>query len=160
MATSTAITAATKSFRELHGVVVSAGLMDRTVKVTVGGQKWNNFLKKFFKAPQTHLVHDPNNSLRTGDVVAITPGWRTSKNKRHVVKHIIAPAGVPIEERPAVPTEQDRWASEAAWREAKDKRRALRKQLEILDIKLANAASVEKRLQKEVRGKITPREVD
>lgn len=35
-----------KSFRELHGVVVSSGLMQRTVKVKVGGMKWNNFLKK------------------------------------------------------------------------------------------------------------------
>lgn len=35
-----------KTFRELHGVVVSAGLMDRTVKVRVGGQKWNGFVKK------------------------------------------------------------------------------------------------------------------
>lgn len=41
-----AATATFKTFRELHGVVVSAGLMDKTVKVRVGGLKWNNFLKK------------------------------------------------------------------------------------------------------------------
>ena len=41
-----AMASAAKSFRELHGVVVSAGLMDRTVKVQVGGLKWNTFLKK------------------------------------------------------------------------------------------------------------------
>jgi ribosomal protein S17 len=35
-----------RTFRELHGVVVSAGMMDKTVKVRVGGQKWNSFLKK------------------------------------------------------------------------------------------------------------------
>ena len=35
-----------RKFRELHGVVVSAGLMDKTVKVRVGGQKWDSFLKK------------------------------------------------------------------------------------------------------------------
>jgi hypothetical protein len=35
-----------RTFRELHGVVVTAGLMDKTVKVRVGGQKWNAFLQK------------------------------------------------------------------------------------------------------------------
>jgi small subunit ribosomal protein S17 len=38
--------AARKSFRELHGVVLTAGLMQRTVKVRVGGQKWNGKIKK------------------------------------------------------------------------------------------------------------------
>ncbi|KAK4136221.1 nucleic acid-binding protein, partial [Trichocladium antarcticum] len=116
---------ALKTFRELHGVVVSAGLMDKTVKVRVGGQKWNNFVKKFFDDPQHHLVHDPANSLRTGDVVAITPGWRVSKDKRHVVKHIIAPgSGVPIEARAAIPSAEHRHAEREAARAAKDARRA------------------------------------
>lgn len=35
-----------RTFRELHGVVITAGTMDKTVKVRVGGQKWNSFLKK------------------------------------------------------------------------------------------------------------------
>lgn len=43
---STVAAAARKSFRELHGVVVTAGLMQRTVKVRVGGQAWNGKLKK------------------------------------------------------------------------------------------------------------------
>ncbi len=40
-----------KTFRELHGVVVSAGLIDKTVKVRVGGQKWNAWLKKVSNHP-------------------------------------------------------------------------------------------------------------
>ncbi len=56
--------------------------------------------------------------------MAITPGWRTSKTKRHVVKHIIAPAQVPIDERPPVPTQEERWAAALAARAAKDERRA------------------------------------
>jgi len=72
-------------------------------------------------------VHDPNNSLRTGDVVAITPGWRTSKAKRHVVKHIIAPAQVPIDEREPVPTEEERWAQTLARYNAKVARKAATK---------------------------------
>jgi small subunit ribosomal protein S17 len=43
---STVVSAVRKSFRELHGVVVTAGLMQRTVKVRVGGQRWNGKLKK------------------------------------------------------------------------------------------------------------------
>ncbi len=43
--------AAMKTLRELHGVVISAGLMDKTVKVRVGGQKWNSFLKKVSSVP-------------------------------------------------------------------------------------------------------------
>ena len=35
-----------QTFREIHGVVVSAGLIDKTVKVLVGGQRWNKFIKK------------------------------------------------------------------------------------------------------------------
>ncbi|KAB5518788.1 ribosomal protein S17 [Coniochaeta sp. 2T2.1] len=123
---STVAAAARKSFRELHGVVVTAGLMQRTVKVRVGGQAWNGRLKKFFDDPKTFLVHDPNDSLRAGDVVAITPGYRRSKQKRHVVKHIIAPSGTPIEARPPIPTEEERWAADAARRAAKDERRTAR----------------------------------
>jgi ribosomal S17-like protein len=79
---------------------------------------------QYFDKPQQHLVHDPNNSLRTGDVVAISPGWRTSKSKRYVVKHIIAPAQVPIEERNPVPTEEERWAGAIAKFETKVARKA------------------------------------
>lgn len=41
-----------RRFRELHGVVISAGLMDKTVKVRVGGQKWNNWVKKVCLPPE------------------------------------------------------------------------------------------------------------
>ena len=78
---------------------------------------------QYFDRPKTLLVHDPNDSLRTGDVVAITSGWRTSKNKRHVVQRIIAPAIVPVEERPPVPTEEERMTAKLDKRAAKDERR-------------------------------------
>lgn len=38
--------AARRVTHELHGVVVSAGLMDKTVKVRVGGQTWNKVVNK------------------------------------------------------------------------------------------------------------------
>ncbi|CAK7272838.1 hypothetical protein SEPCBS57363_005348 [Sporothrix epigloea] len=122
------VAAAQRTFRELHGVVVSAGLMQKTVKVRVGGREWNPLVKKHFNKPQSFLVHDPNDSLRTGDVVAISPGWRMSRSKRHVVKRIIAPAQIPVEERPPVPTEEERWAEALAKRAAKDDRRSVIKE--------------------------------
>jgi hypothetical protein len=38
--------AARRVTHELHGIVVSAGLMQKTVKVRVGGQKWNKIINK------------------------------------------------------------------------------------------------------------------
>jgi small subunit ribosomal protein S17 len=60
-------------------------------------------------------------------VVAITPGYRRSKQKRHVVKHIIAPSGTPLESRPPIPTEDERSAADVAKKAAKDARRAARR---------------------------------
>ncbi|TDZ19745.1 37S ribosomal protein S17 [Colletotrichum sidae] len=120
-------TAVRQVFRELHGIVVSAGRMQKTVKVRVGGQQWNQKVQKMFTKPKSYLVHDPNTSLRTGDVVSIVPGWRTSRHKRHVVKNIIAPYGTPIEERPPIPSEEERLAARIQQREAKEARRAIGK---------------------------------
>ncbi|KAH7363742.1 hypothetical protein BKA66DRAFT_499149 [Pyrenochaeta sp. MPI-SDFR-AT-0127] len=84
------------------GVVVSAGKMDRAVKVRVADQEWNKKFRKHFPSHQTHLVRDPNNSLVEGDVVRITSGYRTSKAIHHVVTSIVAPFGEPVENRPPV----------------------------------------------------------
>jgi small subunit ribosomal protein S17 len=136
--------AARRVTHELHGIVVSAGLMQKTVKVRVGGQKWNKIInkvciyicesatvhfpnspgQKWFADPKHYLVHDPNSSLRTGDVVSIVPGWPTSKHKRHVVKKIIAPYGTPAEERPPIPTLEERIAEREAQQAARRERRA------------------------------------
>jgi len=72
------------------------------------------------------LVHDPQSSLRTGDIVSISSGWRTSKQVPHIVNRIIAPYGDPIEARPPVPTEEERLAERAAKRERKEERRKKR----------------------------------
>ncbi|KAL7620005.1 hypothetical protein AAE478_010554 [Parahypoxylon ruwenzoriense] len=112
-----------KVAREMHGIVVSAGLMDKTVKVKLGGQRWEPKVQKYFKDPRYKLVHDPRNSLRQGDVVAITSTWRVSQHVRHVVKHIIAPYGEAIEERPPIPTLEERVAEKQAKRAVKDERR-------------------------------------
>lgn len=67
---------------------------------------------------------DPNNSLVEGDVVRIASGWRTSKSIRHVVTSIIAPFGEPVENRPPVPTEQERMDQRIRQRLMKDVRSA------------------------------------
>ena len=90
------------------------------------------------------LVHDPHSSLRLGDVVAVSPGWRASKCVRHVVTSIIAPFGDPIEARPPVPTEEERLAERAKKRIAKDERRATTKALAGLELKIGE---VEERVQ-------------
>lgn len=77
--------------------------------------------------PKHYLVHDPNSSLRTGDVVSIVPGWPTSQHKRHVINYIIAPHGVPTEDRPPVPTLEERIADREAKKATKDERRAARR---------------------------------
>jgi small subunit ribosomal protein S17 len=118
--------AARRVTHELHGVVVSAGLMEKTVKVRVGGQKWNKIVNKWYTDPKHYLVHDPNNSLRSGDVVSIAPGWPTSQHKRHVVKHIIASFGESIEKRAPIPTLEELIADRDAKKLAKDERRIQR----------------------------------
>lgn len=92
-----------------------------------------------FKRPEHHLVHDPNDSLRTGDIVAIVSGWRTSKHKRHVVSRIIAPWGPPLEERPRLPTLEEREAEHAAKRAKKVERKDLKRQTLAMEAAVAKA---------------------
>ncbi|KAH8645622.1 hypothetical protein BX600DRAFT_444189 [Xylariales sp. PMI_506] len=113
-------------YQSQTAVVVSAGKMDRTVKVRLWGQRWEKKVQKSFQVPIYHLVHDPNNSVREGDVVSISAGWRTSQHKRHVVRQIIAPHGPPIDERPPVPTDAELMKVYEVQREAKLERRAAR----------------------------------
>ncbi|KAI0024088.1 hypothetical protein F4780DRAFT_776316 [Xylariomycetidae sp. FL0641] len=127
MASEFAAAAARQVEKELHGVVVSAGRMDKTIKVKLGGMRWEDRVQKHFKAPYHRLVHDPRNSVRQGDIVSIAPSWRASQHVRHVVKAIIAPFGEPIESRRPVPTLAERVAERVARREAKDARRSLRR---------------------------------
>ncbi|KAG9246008.1 hypothetical protein BJ878DRAFT_417909 [Calycina marina] len=113
--------------RQINAVVLSAGLMEKTVKVRIGTQKWNAHIKKNFNKKAHLLVHDPASSLRTGDIVAVVSGWRTSRHVHHVVDHIIAPFGAPIEERPRVPSEEERIMERVEKKRLKDERRMVRR---------------------------------
>lgn len=114
----------------LYGTVVSAGKMTKAVKVRTTKQVYNSFIKKHFTAYESHLVSDPNSSLREGDVVRIAPGWRTSKHIRHVVTEIVAPWGPPVEERPPIPKLEELTEEKRMKREAKLERKEARKKEE------------------------------
>jgi small subunit ribosomal protein S17 len=81
--------------------------------------------QQWFRKDTKHLVHDPNNSLVTGDVIELHAEQHT-KHVAYVVGAIVSPFGKPIEERPPVPTADDRLAAYKEKRFAKYKRRAER----------------------------------
>ncbi|PGH26594.1 hypothetical protein AJ80_01723 [Polytolypa hystricis UAMH7299] len=93
---------ASPSSAKRTGTVISAGLMDRTVRVEYKHTFYHTHLRKLYPTKRTYLVSDPNNSLREGDVIEFSSGWRKSKHVRHVVDRIIAPFGEKVEDRPAV----------------------------------------------------------
>ncbi|KAL8754425.1 MAG: hypothetical protein Q9199_004349 [Rusavskia elegans] len=126
----------------LCGVVVSAGRMMKAVKVRTVKQVYDSFLQKHYTAYQSHLVSDPNSSLRTGDVVRIAARPPASKHIRHVVTDIVAPWGPPAEERPPIPNLKDLDAQYRAKRDARIARRTQR--IEGARAERAGARAVEK----------------
>jgi len=126
--------------RLINAVVVSTGLMQKTVKVAVGKQQWDNHIRKHFNHTRHLLVHDPNSSLRTGDIISISPGWRVSKHVHHVVSSIVAPFGSRIDERPPVPSEEERIAKRDQRKAIKDERRATRRSESAEPEKVKNVA--------------------
>ncbi|KAK3173521.1 hypothetical protein OEA41_006851 [Lepraria neglecta] len=125
----------------LCGVVVSAGKMMRAVKVRTAKQTYNGFLKKHFLTHNSYLVSDPNDSLRTGDVVKITNEKRVSRHIKHVVTEIVAPWGPAIEERPKVLSTEERYEKWRIRKEAKNLRKAARLNAEVQGVN--DGASVE-----------------
>ena len=77
-----------------------------------------------------------------------------SKGKRHVVKHIIKPAGMPIEERPPIPSEEERLVERAVRRLAKDQRRDLRRQVDAAETALQRAERMVGKARKEIAARI------
>ena len=82
-----------------------------------------NISLQYFSRHESLLVHDPRSSLRAGDIIEISPGWRVSKDVRHVVNKIIAPFGEPIEARPPIPTVEERIEERLRKKAEKDARR-------------------------------------
>ncbi|OXV11766.1 hypothetical protein Egran_00472 [Elaphomyces granulatus] len=108
------------------GTVVSAGRMDRTVRVMVRHTIWDAHIRKYYPKETTYMVSDPRNSLREGDVIEFSSGAPKSRRVRHVVERIIAPFGVSIEERPTVMSREEREEERARKRAEKLQRREQR----------------------------------
>ena len=62
------------------GTVISAGRMQRTVRVEQIRTKFDNSLQKRFLVKKVHLVSDPRDSLREGDKIEFWSGRRVSEH--------------------------------------------------------------------------------
>ncbi|EPS45393.1 hypothetical protein H072_577 [Dactylellina haptotyla CBS 200.50] len=110
------------------GIVVSAGMQPKMVKVRVPMPVWNSKLRKYFHHTKDHLAHDENSACLAGDVVRIQPFQRHSKHKKHVVYEVISPFGTG--ERKAIETPEEREARLKAKRDVKLEKREVRRKIE------------------------------
>ncbi|KAF1816533.1 hypothetical protein P152DRAFT_376829, partial [Eremomyces bilateralis CBS 781.70] len=111
------------------GVVVSAGKMDKCVKVRIPKQVWNNKIRKYFTEHYALLVSDPANSTRAGDVVRIRDGYRPATRAArvaHIVTNVISPFGPPLGDRAPVPSDEELRGERHEKKVHKDERQALR----------------------------------
>ncbi|KAJ5934998.1 Nucleic acid-binding OB-fold [Penicillium verhagenii] len=129
------------AYRLKTGTVESVGRMERTVRVTQRTNVWDKHIGKFYPKETRYLVSDPRDSLREGDVIEFSSGAPKSRHVHHVVERIITPFAVPIEDRPAVMSrEQREQERERRWAE-KYVRRESRRQGEEVDL-VARAAAI------------------
>ncbi|KAI5287338.1 hypothetical protein KEM52_001641 [Ascosphaera acerosa] len=120
----TRVSPAPHTIKLRKGTVISAGLMDRTVRVQYSHETFHKHLNKPFPAKTVYMVSDPTNALREGDVVEFSNGWPASRNVRHVVERIVAPFGSRVEDRPRILTREER----EALREQKREKKLVRKE--------------------------------
>jgi Ribosomal protein S17 len=82
--------------------------MKQTVVVSSNRQYFDKFLQKHYSKPSKSLVHDPQDILVEGDVVAyglFPPDQRAErvkrgkKNIKYVLRDVITPFGLPLEQR-------------------------------------------------------------
>jgi ribosomal protein S17 len=106
------------AYRLKTGTVVSVGRMQRTVTVLHRHTVWDKHIRKYYPKETRYLVSDPRESLREGDVIEFSSGAPKSRHVHHVVERIITPFAVPIEDRPAVMSREERQAErERRWAE-------------------------------------------
>ena len=72
-----------KTSRTLQGVVVSVA-MDKTAVVEVETHKSHPKYHKVYKSNKRYKAHDPENSLKEGDLVVIKETRPISKDKRWI----------------------------------------------------------------------------
>ena len=148
-------TAANVKITRKFGRVISAGRMDKTVRVEYRHTVYDKHIRRPFPAKSRLLVADPQNACREGDVIQFGNGWRASKNVHHVVERIVAPFGTPLKERPSTTwrvrleqqkAEKLRGGEGEEIRIGKTKAKVLRR-LEAEKVRLAQAAEDELKRQ-------------
>ena len=74
--------------KTLSGVVASTAMKD-TASVVVTRYVKHPKYKKYGKVSKKYLVHDPGNSVKTGDIVTIVSCRPISKLKRFMITHTL-----------------------------------------------------------------------
>ena len=89
-----------KKSTEMLGVVMSAGVNDKTVKVGKGllqvkvkWQVWNKKYGIYYKRTKNYHVHDEEMFARPGDIVVIKSCQKVSNTKAYFVRNIVRQTG-------------------------------------------------------------------
>lgn len=75
--------------REFVGVVLTAGKLQKTIKVKVETTVMHPKYKKYIKRTKKYLVHDEENKANVGDRVIIREGRPFSKLKRFYLVRVL-----------------------------------------------------------------------
>lgn len=82
--------------KQLTGTVVKSAMKD-TVTVSVERYVKHPKYKKFMKISKKYLVHNPGNTARIGDRVALQETKPISKRKRFIISETLKAANVQAE---------------------------------------------------------------
>jgi small subunit ribosomal protein S17 len=82
-----------KMGRDMLGVVVKSGKMDKTVTVKCRWQVWNKKYGVYYRRTGKYLVHDEENFTRAGDIVVIKSCRKVSDRKAFYVRNVVKQAG-------------------------------------------------------------------
>ncbi|KAG5438347.1 hypothetical protein PCANB_002835 [Pneumocystis canis] len=81
--------------QNFKGVVISSGLMKKTVKVRVARQVVHPKVQKIITLHKNYLVHDENSICENGDIVRIEACRPLSARKRFSVVEILKKTEIP-----------------------------------------------------------------
>ncbi len=81
-----------KEQKNITGVVLSSGKMQKTIAVQVTRQFAHPLYKKVVRVRKTYKVHDEQEQARVGDVVEIHEGRHISKTKYMYLSRVVTPA--------------------------------------------------------------------
>lgn len=76
--------AALRVKHEIHGVVVSAGLMQKTVKVRIGNQQWNSIVNKV-RDFVAHIVPERFMLANGAFFIDVFKSQRSSRTRRQLI---------------------------------------------------------------------------